>query len=158
DMALFKFTAGILRGAAIPVYNGGNMVRDFTYIDDIVEGVLRVIDRPAAHDPAWNSARPDPATSAAPYPVFHIWNNQPVNLMHYIEVLESCLGRKAIIEMLPIQPGDVQATTASVRDLEEAVGFRPHTPVEEGVARFVAWYADYYGIGGGMTRPAETAS
>jgi UDP-glucuronate 4-epimerase len=158
DMALFKFTAGILRGTAIPVYNGGNMVRDFTYIDDIVEGVLRVIDRPAMPDPAWSSEHPDPATSRAPYRIFNIGNNQPVNLMRYIEVLEQCLGRKAIIEMLPMQPGDVQATTASVRDLEEAVGFRPRTPVEEGVARFVAWYADYYGTGGDVARPVERAS
>jgi UDP-glucuronate 4-epimerase len=145
DMALFKFTAGILGGASIPVYNGGNMVRDFTYVDDIVEGVLRVVDRPAQPNPAWNGEHPDPATSRAPYRIFNIGNNQPVNLMHYIEVLERCLGRKAILEMLPMQPGDVQSTMANVRDLEEATGFRPHTPVEEGVARFVAWYTDYYG-------------
>lgn len=157
DMALFKFTAGILRGTAIPVYNGGNMVRDFTYIDDIVEGVLRVIDRPAAPDPAWKGESPDPATSRAPYRIFNIGNSQPVNLMRYIEVLEQCLGRKAIIEMLPMQPGDVQATTANVRDLEEAVGFRPRMPVEEGVARFVAWYADYYRVSPHVRAAGETA-
>jgi UDP-glucuronate 4-epimerase len=145
DMALFKFTAGILRGVPIPVYNGGDMVRDFTYVDDIVEGMVRVVDRPAAPDPQWNASNPDPATSRAPYRIFNIGNNRPVNLMRYIEVLEECLGRKALLEMLPMQPGDVQATTADVRALEAAVGYRPHTPVEEGVARFVAWYTDYYG-------------
>jgi UDP-glucuronate 4-epimerase len=145
DMALFKFTAGILRGVPIPVYNGGNMVRDFTYVDDIVEGMVRVVDRPAAPDPQWNAGSPDPATSRAPYRIFNIGNNRPVSLMRYIEVLEQCLGRKALLEMLPMQPGDVQATTADVRALEAAVDFRPRTPVEEGVARFVAWYTDYYG-------------
>ncbi len=114
DMALFKFTAGILRGVPIPVYNGGDMVRDFTYVDDIVEGMVRVVDRPAAPDPQWNAGNPDPATSRAPYRIFNIGNNRPVNLMRYIEVLEQCLGRKALLEMLPMQPGDVQATTADV--------------------------------------------
>jgi UDP-glucuronate 4-epimerase len=146
DMALFKFTDGIVRGAPIPVYNGGNMVRDFTYVDDIVEGVVRVLDRPAAPDPSWDGRQPDPASSRAPYRVFNIGNNRPVNLMRYIEVLERCLGRKAVIEMLPMQPGDVPATTADVSALEESVGFRPRTPVEEGVAKFVAWYTDYYAI------------
>ena len=147
DMALFKFTDGIVRGAPIPVYNGGNMVRDFTYVDDIVEGVIRVLDRPAAPDPQWDGGQPDPASSHAPYRIFNIGNNRPVNLMRYIEVLEQCLSRKAVIEMLPMQPGDVVATTADVRHLEEAVGFRPRTPVEKGVARFVEWYTDYYATG-----------
>src|SRR5262249_8929092 len=108
--------------------------------------------------PGGTSARPDPATSHAPYRIFNIGNNQPVNLMRYIEVLEQCLGRKAVIEMLPMQPGDVQATTASVRDLEQAVGFRPHTPGEGGVARFVGWYVDYYKAGGDVARSAERAA
>jgi UDP-glucuronate 4-epimerase len=144
DMALFKFTEGILAGRPIPVFNRGEMVRDFTYVDDIVEGIVRVIGQPAAPGPSWSGDRPDPATSYAPWRVFNIGNSQPVKLMRYIEVLEQCLGRKAILELLPMQPGDVPATTANVSDLERAVGFRPHTPVEEGVAKFVSWYRDYY--------------
>ena len=147
DMALFKFTRGIIEGSPITVFNGGDMIRDFTYIDDIVEGVVRVLDRPAAPDPAWSGDNPDPATSRAPYRIFNIGNNKPVNLMRYIEVLEECLGRKAVMEMLPMQPGDVRATMADVSNLEEAVGFRPRTTVDEGVARFVAWYRDFYGVG-----------
>src|SRR5258705_7180897 len=146
DMALFKFTDGIIKGKAIPVFNNGKMVRDFTYVDDIVEGVVRVIDRPAVPDPKWNGDAPDPASSFAPYRVYNIGNNQPVELMQYIEVLEQHLGRKAQIEMLPMQPGDVQATFADVTELGKAVGFKPRTPVEEGIARFVAWYRDYYGV------------
>ena len=144
DMALFKFTQRILAGEAIPVFNRGEMVRDFTYIDDIVEGVVRVVDRPAAPDPAWNGAAPDPATSYAPWRLYNIGNNQPVKLMRYIEVLEQCLGRKAKLDLLPMQAGDVPATMADVSDLAAAVGFRPTTSVEEGVARFVEWYRDYY--------------
>jgi UDP-glucuronate 4-epimerase len=155
DMALFKFTRGIVEGTPITVFNGGDMVRDFTYVDDIVEGVVRVIDRPAAPDPAWRGDEPDPATSRAPYRIYNIGNNRPVNLMRYIEVLEECLGRKAVMQMLPMQPGDVQATMADVSALEQAVGFRPRTTVEEGVARFVDWYRDFYGIGG---RQAQGAS
>ena len=146
DMALFKFTQVIVAGTPITVFNGGDMVRDFTYVDDIVEGVVRVIDRPAAPDAAWSGDSPDPATSRAPYRIFNIGNNRPVNLMRYIEVLEECLGRKAVMEMLPMQPGDVQATFADVTELSNATGFRPCTPVEEGVAKFVAWYRDYYGV------------
>lgn len=152
DMALFKFTEGILAGRPIPVFNRGEMVRDFTYIDDIVEGIVRVIGLPAAPAPGWSSDRPDPATSYAPWRVFNIGNSQPVNLMRYIEVLEQCLGRKAIVELLPMQPGDVRATIADVRDLEQATGFRPHTPVEAGVGKFVDWYKVYYRIGGGTER------
>jgi UDP-glucuronate 4-epimerase len=144
DMALFKFTEGILAGRSIPVFNRGEMVRDFTYVDDIVEGIVRVIVRPAAPGPSWSGDRPDPATSYAPWRIFNIGNSRPVKLMRYIEVLEQCLGRKAILELLPMQPGDVAATTANVSDLEQAVGFRPHTPVEEGVAKFVSWYRDYF--------------
>ncbi len=144
DMALFLFTEGILAGRPISVFNRGEMVRDFTYIDDIVEGIVRVIAQPAARTPAWSGDHPDPATSYAPWRIFNIGNSRPVNLIRYIEVLEQCLGRKAIVNLLPIQPGDVPVTIADVRDLEEAVGFRPRTRVEEGVAKFVAWYTEYY--------------
>jgi len=144
DMALFKFTEGILAGRPIPVFNRGEMVRDFTYVDDIVEGIVRVIGLPAAPVPGWSGDQPDPATSYAPWRVFNIGNSQPVKLMRYIEVLEQCLGRKAIVELLPMQPGDVRATIADVSDLEQAVGFRPRTAVEVGVAKFVAWYRSYY--------------
>ena len=146
DMALFKFTKGILAGEPIPVFNRGEMVRDFTYVDDIAEGIVRTLDRPAAPNPAWDSNAPDPATSRAPYRIFNIGNNQPVKLMRYIEVLEQCLGRKANLDLMPMQPGDVPATFADVSDLESAVGFRPATSVDEGVARFVAWYKDYYKV------------
>jgi UDP-glucuronate 4-epimerase len=148
DMALFKFTEGILAGRPIPVFNRGEMVRDFTYVNDIVEGIVRVIDQPAAPASSWSGERPDPAASYAPWRIFNIGNNQPVKLMRYVEVLEQCLGRKAIVDLLPMQPGDVRATIADVSDLERAVGFRPRTPVEEGVAKFVSWYKDYYRVGG----------
>ncbi len=146
DMALFKFTRNILEGRPIQVFNNGNMVRDFTYIDDIVEGMVRVIDRPAQPDPSWNGAAPDPARSKAPYRIYNIGNSRPVQLMRYIEVLERCLGKKAQVEMLPMQAGDVPATTADVTELESAVGYRPDTPVEVGVPRFVEWYKAYYGV------------
>jgi len=145
DMALFKFTRGILAGEAIPVYNEGRMIRDFTYVDDIAEGVIRVLDRPARPNPEWRGDAPDPATSSAPYRVFNIGNNQPVELMTYIAALERILGRKAKIEFLPMQPGDVRSTMADVTELEAATGFRPRTSVEEGVTRFVEWYRSYYG-------------
>jgi UDP-glucuronate 4-epimerase len=147
DMALFKFTKGILAGRPIPVFNRGEMVRDFTYVDDVVEGIVHVIDRPAAPTPTWSGDHPDPATSYAPWRVFNIGNSQPVKLMRYIEVLEQCLGRKAILDLQPMQQGDVPATIANVHVLEAAVGFRPRTPVEEGVAKFVAWYRDHYRVG-----------
>lgn len=147
DMAPFRFADGILAGRPIPVFNRGEMVRDFTYIDDIVEGVVRVIGHPAAPAPTWSSDHPDPATSNAPWRIFNIGNSEPVKLMRFINALEQCLGRKAIINLLPMQPGDVQATTADVSDLEQAVGFRPGTKVEEGVAKFVEWYKDYYKVG-----------
>jgi len=148
DMALFKFTRNILEGRPIQVFNNGNMVRDFTYIDDVVEGMVRVIDRPAQPDPSWNGAAPDPARSKAPYRIYNIGNSRPVQLMRYIEVLEQCLGKKAQVEMLPMQAGDVLATTADVTELESAVGYRPATPVEVGVPRFVEWYKSYYGVTG----------
>ena len=144
DMALFKFTEGILSGRPIPVYNRGEMVRDFTYVDDIVEGVVRIIDQPAAPDPQQSKEPRNPSRSLAPYRIYNIGNNQPVKLMRYIEVLEQCLGTKAQLELLPMQPGDVLATTADVSSLVEAVGFRPKTSVEVGIARFVDWYRSYY--------------
>jgi len=146
DMALFKFTKHILEGKPIPVFNNGNMVRDFTYVDDIVEGLVRVIDRPAQPDPSWDGALPDPARSKAPHRIYNIGNNKPVQLMRYIEVLEKCLGKKAQVEMLPMQPGDVPATMADVSALEGDIGYRPKTTVEEGVPRFVEWYRSYYKV------------
>jgi len=145
DMALFLFTRNILEGKPIDVFNHGHHRRDFTYVDDIVEGVVRALDRPAQPDPSWNSNDPDPATSRAPFRVYNIGNNQPVELMRYIEVLEECLGRKAEKNFLPMQPGDVPETFADITDLVADVGYRPATPVEVGVRRFVEWYCEYYG-------------
>jgi len=144
DMALFKFTRGILAGEAIPVFNEGRMIRDFTYIDDIVEGVVRVLDTPAVPDPKWNSDDPDPATSCMPYRIFNIGNNRPVPLLDCIAILERCLGRKAKLDLLPMQPGDVVSTMADVSALEAAVGFRPSTPLDAGIGRFVEWYKEYF--------------
>jgi UDP-glucuronate 4-epimerase len=146
DMALFRFTKGILADEPIPVYNEGKMVRDFTYVHDIVEGVIRTLDHVAAPDPNWTGAAPDPARSNAPYRVFNIGNNKPVQLLEYIAVLEECLGRKARMELLPMQPGDVPSTMADVAELESAVGFRPSTSVRDGIAAFVTWYREYYGV------------
>jgi UDP-glucuronate 4-epimerase len=146
DMALFKFTKGILEGVAIPVFNRGKMIRDFTYIDDIVEGVIRAIDRPASPNSGWSGKSPDPATSYAPYRIYNIGNNQPVELMRYIEVLEESLGKKAKLELLPMQDGDVPATYANTENLENDVGFRPRTTVEQGIARFVEWYKSYHRV------------
>jgi UDP-glucuronate 4-epimerase len=144
DMALFLFTKSILEGRPIDVFNHGKMRRDFTYIDDIVEGILRTCDRIAEPDPDWTSDNPDSASSNAPYRIYNIGNNTPVELMHLIEILESELGRKAEKNLLPIQPGDVLATFADVDDLERDVGYSPSTPIEEGVQRFVAWYRSHY--------------
>ncbi len=144
DMALFKFTKNILEGKAIDVYNHGNHKRDFTYIDDIVEGVIRTLDKLPAPNPDWNGDAPDSATSYAPYRIYNIGNNQPVELMRYIEVLEQCLGKKAEKNMLPLQQGDVPATYADIDALSRDVGFRPDTPIETGIANFVTWYRDYY--------------
>ena len=146
DMALFKFTRGILAGEPIPVFNKGRMIRDFTYIDDVAEGVIRILDRVPAPNDAWNSEDPDPATSSAPYRIFNIGNNRPVELMTYISVLEKALGKKAKLDLLPMQPGDVPSTMADVSDLERDVGFRLRTTVEEGIARFVKWYREYYRV------------
>ncbi len=146
DMALFLFTKKILAGEPIEVFNEGNHVRDFTYIDDIVEGVIRALDNVAVANPDWDSDNPDPATSSAPWRVFNIGNGQPVELMRYIEVLEDCLGRKAEKRLLPLQPGDVPATRANTDALSNAVGYAPSTPIETGVKCFVDWYRDYYQV------------
>ena len=146
DMALFKFTKSIIEGKPIDVYNYGHHRRDFTYIDDIAEGVVRILDRVAEPDPDWDSNAPDPGTSMAPYRIYNIGNSQPVELMRYIEVLEKCLGRKAERRLLPMQPGDVPDTYADVTDLVDVVGYRPSTSVEEGVARFVEWYREFYAV------------
>jgi UDP-glucuronate 4-epimerase len=145
DMALFLFTKNILAGKPIDVFNHGHHKRDFTYVDDIAEGVVRALDRIATPNPHWNSDDPDPATSSAPYRVYNIGNNRPVELSHYIETLERCLGCKAERNLLPLQPGDVPDTYADVSDLERDVGYRPATSVEVGVAAFVDWYRSYYG-------------
>ncbi len=144
DMALFKFTKGILEDQPIDIYNSGKMQRDFTYIDDIVEGVIRVIDKIPQPNPNWSGDNPDPCTSPAPYQLYNIGNNNPVELMHYIETLEKALGKKAKKNLLPMQAGDVAATYADVDDLERDVGFKPQTSVEEGIERFVKWYIDYH--------------
>jgi UDP-glucuronate 4-epimerase len=146
DMALFLFTKAILEGRPIDVFNYGHHRRDFTYIDDIVEGVIRTLDRVATPNQEWSSAAPDPGTSRAPYRLYNIGNQQPVELMHYIEVLEECLGRKAEKNLLPLQPGDVPDTYADVADLVRDVDYRPRTSVEEGVARFVEWYRAFYKV------------
>jgi UDP-glucuronate 4-epimerase len=144
DMALFLFTKAILEGRAIDVFNFGKMQRDFTYIDDIAEGVLRVLDRPAPSDPKWSGDQPEPGTSSAPYRLYNIGNHQPVELLRFIEVLEEVLEKKAEKNLMPIQPGDVPATYADVDDLIRDVDFRPATPIEEGIRRFVQWYREYY--------------
>jgi UDP-glucuronate 4-epimerase len=146
DMALFLFTRAILAGKPIDVFNQGRMRRDFTYVDDIVEGVVRTADRPAAASADWRGDRPDPGTSAAPYRLYNIGNHEPVELMEFIAVLESKLGVKAKLNLLPIQPGDVPATWADVGELMHDVGFSPSTPIDVGVGRFVDWYRAYYGV------------
>ena len=144
DMALFKFTRAMLAGEPIDVYGNGQMVRDFTYIDDIVEGVLRVLDKPATPDPAYDALAPNPGTSTAPYRIFNIGNSRPTVLMDYIAALESALGIVADKRMLPVQPGDVQATAADTSALAAWVGFAPATAVPAGVAQFVQWYREFY--------------
>jgi len=146
DMALFKFTRAILAGEKIPVFNYGKHRRDFTYVDDIVEGVIRVLDQPARSNPAWSGANPDAGTSMAPWQVYNIGNNSPVELMDYIAALEKALGKKAEMEMLPLQPGDVPDTYADVSDLVEQFDYKPATPVEQGIASFVAWYRNYFNL------------
>jgi UDP-glucuronate 4-epimerase len=145
DMAYFLFTKAILEDRPINVFNNGKMKRDFTYIDDIIEGVWRVIHKLPEPDPHWNGDAPDPGTSYAPYRVYNIGNNQQVDLMHFIETLEKCLGKKAEKNFLPMQPGDVPATYADIDDLTRDTGFKPTTTIEEGLQHFVDWYREYYG-------------
>jgi len=146
DMALQKFTRAIMAGEPITVFNYGKHRRDFTYIDDIVEGILRILNRPAPRNPDWDSDNPDPSTSSAPYRVYNIGNNNPVELMDYIEALESSLGKTAKKELLPLQPGDVPDTYADVDDLVEEFGYKPSMSVKQGVANFVQWYKEYNNI------------
>jgi len=146
DMALFKFTKAILAGEPIQVFNYGKHRRDFTYIDDIVEGVIRVLDRPAEPNPSWDGAHPDPGSSKAPWRVYNIGNNSPVDLMDYIGALEKALDRKAEMELLPLQPGDVPDTYADVTDLVGEFDYKPATPIEQGIANFVSWYRDYFRV------------
>ena len=146
DMAFFKFTQKILAGEPIDVFNYGKHRRDFTYIDDIVEGVIRVLDKPAQGNPDWDSDNPDPASARSPYKIYNIGNNEPVELMHYIDVLEKCLGMKAEMNMLPLQPGDVPDTFANVEDLINDMGYKPSTSVETGLKNFVDWYREYYKV------------
>jgi len=144
DMALFKFTKAILADEPIDVFNYGKHRRDFTYVDDIVEGIIRILDRPAPPNPSWNSAQPDPGTSTAPWRVYNIGNNKPVELLDYIAAIEKALGKKAQMNLLPLQPGDVPDTFADVQDLVEQFDYKPSTPVDEGVARFIDWYTQYF--------------
>jgi UDP-glucuronate 4-epimerase len=146
DMSLFLFTKNIIEGKPIDVFNNGQHRRDFTYIDDIVEGVIRVLDRIPSANEQWSSDDPDPATSNAPYRIYNIGNNQPVELMHYIKVIEDCIGKKAIMNMLPLQAGDVPATYADIDDLIKDTGFKPETTIEDGIRNFVDWYRDYYNL------------
>ena len=146
DMALFIFTRAILADQPIDVFNGGRMQRDFTYVDDVVEGIVRVLAGKPAPDPNWCGDRPDPGTSRAPYRIYNIGNNRPVELLRYIEVLEACLGREAKKNLLPLQPGDVPATQADIDDLARDFDYRPRTTVDEGLKRFVDWYRSYYKI------------
>jgi UDP-glucuronate 4-epimerase len=146
DMALFLFTDAILNDRPIQVFNNGKMKRDFTYIDDIVEGILRLLNNPPASDEAWDRQTADPGTSSAPYRLYNIGNNKPVELMDFISALERKLGKEAKKEFLPMQPGDVPVTYADVDDLMAAVDFRPDTSIDEGIGRFVDWYVEYYGV------------
>jgi len=146
DMALFLFTRSILADEPIDVFNHGKHQRDFTYIDDIVEGVIRTLDNVAKPNPDWSGDSPDPGTSLVPFKIYNIGSNNPVELLRYIEIIEDCLGKKAIKNMLPMQPGDVPATYADVEDLILDVDYRPTTRVEDGIAQFVDWYRSYYGV------------
>ena len=147
DMAMWIFTAAIGAGTPIKLFNGGNMRRDFTYIDDTVQAVVRLIDRPAKGDPAWSGEAPDPSRSSAPWRIYNIGNNNPVDVLEVVKILEQAIGKKAIRELLPMQPGDVPVTFADVDDLMRDVGFKPSTPIAEGIARFIAWYRDYHAAG-----------
>ena len=144
DMALFRFVESILKNKPIPVFGEGEQTRDFTYIDDIVEGVLRTLDTPASGDANWDPNDPDPGTSSAPWRVYNIGGGRPVPLLHFISCIETCLGKKAVMDFLPMQPGDVRHTEADVQALSEAVGYTPSTPIDVGIPRFVEWYRTYY--------------
>ncbi len=146
DMALFLFTKAILEGKPIDVFNQGKMKRDFTYVDDIVEGIVRLLPNVPKANPNWNRENPDPASSFAPYKIYNIGNNKPVELLHYIDVLESTLGKKAVMNFLPMQDGDVPETYADIEELMNDVGFKPSTPIETGIENFVKWYKQYYRI------------
>lgn len=146
DMAMWLFAKAILAGQPIRLFNNGQMRRDFTYVDDIVEAIVRLVPKAPAGNPQWSGDAPDPATSYAPWRVFNIGNSSPVELMHVVEQIEHAIGRKAIKEYLPMQPGDVPATYADIADLEAAVDFRPETTIEDGIGRFIAWYKDYHGV------------
>jgi UDP-glucuronate 4-epimerase len=145
-MALFLFTKAMLAGEPIKVFNHGNMQRDFTYIDDIIEGVVRIMARAPQPDPQWSGDSPDPGTSYAPYRIYNIGNNQPVKLLDFIAALEECLGIKAKMEFLPIQPGDVPATYADIEDLARDFGFHPGTSIQNGIRQFVSWYRSYHQV------------
>jgi UDP-glucuronate 4-epimerase len=155
DMAIFSFTRAIVGGRPIDVYNGGEMWRDFTYIDDIAEGVVAALDRPATPDPTWSGEHPDPATSRAPYRVYNIGNDEPVRLTELVATLERHLGRRAECRLLPMQPGDVTMTHANVDDMRRDFGFAPRTSLDEGIGQFVAWYRAFYGVP--ATEPARDA-
>jgi len=144
DMALFLFAKGILEGKPINIFNNGDMIRDFTYIDDIVEGIVRVMDKPPSGNPDWDGDKPDPATSYTNYRVFNIGNNSPVKLMDFVEAIENAVGKKAIKNFMPMQPGDVPSTCADVSELEKEVGFKPATSIQQGIDNFVAWYREYF--------------
>lgn len=146
DMAYFKFADSIINGRPIDVYNNGEMKRDFTYVDDIVEGIIRVLDKPATVNPAWDSAHPDPATSSAPYRIYNIGNSSPVKLMDFIEALENAIGKKAVKNMLPMQAGDVLSTDADMTDLEKEFNYQPQTDIQSGINRFVGWFREFYRV------------
>ena len=146
DMALFKFTKNIIEGKPIDVYNNGEMMRDFTYIDDVVEAISRLIEKPARPNLNWSGKKPDPATSFAPYRIYNIGNNSPVKLLDFIEAIEEKIGKKAIINFMPLQPGDVPSTYANVDDLYKEINFKPQTSIKEGISQFVDWYVNYYNI------------
>jgi UDP-glucuronate 4-epimerase len=149
DMVLFKFTKAILEGRPIDVFNNGHMQRDFTYVDDVVESIVRIMDVIPAADPQWSSDRPDPSSSLAPFRLYNVGNHAPVDLLEIITLLEQALGRKAEKRFLPMQPGDVPATYADVGETERATGFKPETPMREGIGKFIAWYDEFYGLDGG---------
>jgi UDP-glucuronate 4-epimerase len=146
DMAMFLFAKAIVEGTPIKLFNHGNMRRDFTYIDDVSEAVVRLVDRPPQGNPNWSGQKPDPATSAAPWKIYNIGSNSPEELVHVVSLLETEFGRTAVKEMVPMQPGDVPATYADIEDLTREVGFRPATKIEEGIARFAKWYRDYHNV------------